>query len=128
GYIGLTVNPIIGAKIQHNIVYASDPSYTPFIQHRIYGQGGEPRLRDCNADYNLYFCAQDPNWAKPHLDTERKFGIELHSESADPQFVDIDHGNFQLKKESIAFKLGIEPIDLKSIGLLPNHPFCHAGP
>ena len=80
GYIGLEVNPVTGAKIQHNIIYASDPSYTPYIQNRTYGRGAEPRLRDCDADYNLYFCPRDPGWAKPHLDAERKFGIEMHSD------------------------------------------------
>jgi hypothetical protein len=46
GYIGLEVNPAKGAKIQHNIVYCSDPTYTPYIQNRTYGQGEEPQLRD----------------------------------------------------------------------------------
>ena len=127
GYIGLEVNPATGAKIQHNIVYSSDPSYTPYIQNRTYGRGEEPRLRDCDADYNLYFCPRDPSWAKPHLDAERKFGIELHSESADPLFVDVEHGDLRLKKDSPAFKLGIEPIAFDKIGLLPNHPFHPAG-
>jgi hypothetical protein len=123
GYIGLEVNPATGAKIQRNIVFSSDPSYTPYVQNRTYGVGAEPRLRDCDVDYNLYFCPRDPSWAKSHLDAERKFGIETHSVSADPLFVDVDQGDLRLKKESPAFKLGIEPIDLKSIGLLPNHPF-----
>ena len=123
GYIGLEVNPVAGAKIQRNIIYCSDPSYTPFIQNRTYGRGGEPRLRDCDADYNLYFCPSDPNWAQPHLEAERKFGIELHSESADPLFVDVDHGDLRLKKESPAFKLGIEAIDFDKIGLLPGQPY-----
>jgi hypothetical protein len=127
GYIGLEVNPATGAKIQHNIVYCSDPSYTPYIQNRTYGRGEEPRLRDCDADYNLYFSPRDPNWAKPHLDAERKFGIEQHSLSADPLFVDVEHGDLRLKKDSPAFKLGIEPIALDRIGLLPNHPYHPAG-
>lgn len=127
GYIGLEVNPVAGSKIKHNIIYASDPSYTPFIQHRTYGRGGEPRLRDCDADYNLYFCPRDLVWASPHLDAERKFGIELHSESADPLFADVKHGDLRLKKGSPAFKLGIQPIAFDKIGLLPNHPFHPVG-
>jgi hypothetical protein len=126
GYIGLEVNPILGAKIQHNIVYCPDPSYTPCVQNRTYGQGGEPRLRDCDVDFNLYYCPNDPNWAKAHFETERKFGIELHSESANPEFVDVDRGDLRLKKDSPALKLGIKPIDMKVMGLLPNHPFYHA--
>jgi hypothetical protein len=123
GYIGLEVNPATGAKIQHNIIYASDPSYSPYIQDRTYGNGEEPRLRDCDADYNLYFCPRDPNWAQSHLDTERTFGIERHSRIADPLFVDVERGDLRLKKDSPVFNLGIKPIALGEIGLLPNHPF-----
>jgi hypothetical protein len=108
-------------------VYSSDPSYTPYVQDRTYGTGPEPRLHDCDVDYNLYFCSRDPSWAQSHLDAERKFGVELHSESADPRFADVEHGNLRLKKDSPAFKLGIEPIAFGKIGLLPNHPFHTAG-
>jgi Right handed beta helix region len=123
GYIGLVVNPVTGSKIQHNIIYSSDPSYTPFIQNRTYGKGGEPRLRDCDADYNLYYCPQNPGWAAPHLDAERKFDIEQHSQEADPLFVDVQRGDLRLQAASPAFALGIEPIDLTNVGLLPDHPF-----
>ena len=75
----------------------------------------------------LYFSPRDPGWAKQHLDAERKFGIEMHSIEADPLFVDVEHGNFRLKKESPAFKLGIEPIAFDKIGLRPHHPFHQAG-
>lgn len=126
GYIGLEVNPVAGSKIQRNIVYALDPSYTPFVQSITYGKGAEPRLQDCDADYNLYFCPSDPTWGKAHLEAEQRFGIEEHSIVANPQFVDVDHGDFRLKKDSLAHKLGIEPIDVAQIGLLPNHPF-HPG-
>src|SRR4051794_6954001 len=125
GYIGLEVNPATGAKIQHNIVYASDPSYTPYIQNRTYGKGADPRLRDCDADFNLYFSPTDPSWPKSHLDEERVFGIDLHSEAADPLFADVEHGDLRLKNDSPAFKLGIQPIALDMVGLLPNHPFHH---
>ena len=122
GYIGLEVNPVTGSKIERNIIYSSDPGYTPFIQHRTYGQGDDPRLRDCDADFNLYFSPQDSNWAAAHLNAERKFGIEAHSLQADPLFVDVAKGDLRLSAESPAHALGIEPIDLKNIGLLPNHP------
>jgi hypothetical protein len=128
GYIGLTVNPVAGAKIQHNIIYSPDPSYAPISQHRFYGQGDEPRLRDCDADYNLYYCPNDPNWAQRHFNTERKFGIETHSLSADPLFVDFKRGDLRLKRDSPAFALGIEAIDIEHIGLRPNHPFRLTSP
>lgn len=123
GYIGLTVNPVTGSKIQRNVVYTLDPSYTPFIQHLTYGRGAEPRLRDCDADHNLYFCPSDPNWAQAHFDAERESGVELHSMAADPQFVDVAQGNLRLQKNSPALKLGFEPIAFDRIGLLSGNPF-----
>jgi hypothetical protein len=123
GYIGLTVNPVTGSKIERNIVFSRDPTYTPFVQHRVYGQGEEPRLRDCHADNNLYFCPDDPNWARSHLVAEREFGIETRSIAADPLFEDVENGDFRWKPSSPALALGIEPIDVAVIGLLPNRPF-----
>lgn len=123
GYIGLTVNPVTGSKIQRNIIYTLDPSYSPFIQHLTYGRGAEPRLRDCDADYNLYFCPSDPDWAQPHFDAERKNGVEIHSVAADPRFVDVAHGNLRLQEKSPALELGFEPIAFEEIGLLPGNPF-----
>jgi len=122
GYIGLEVNPAAGAKIQRNIIYALDPTYTPFVQHRTYGKGDEPRLRDCDADYNLFYCPHDPDWGQQHLEAERKFGIEEHSIVADPQFADVKHGDYRIGGASPAHKMGIEQIDRSKIGLLPSHP------
>ena len=93
-----------------------------FIEKEV-PKGEEPRLRDCDVDYNLYFCSGRRDWALPHLNAERKFGIDRHSVIADPLFVDADRGDFHLRKESPAFALGIEPIELEAIGLSPDHPF-----
>ncbi len=123
GYIGLEVNSVAGSKIERNIIYSPDPGYAPVIQNRTYGQGDEPRLRDCDADFNLYYCPQYQDWAVSHLNEERQYGVELHSLTADPMFVDVERGDLRLRKESPAHALGIEPIDLESIGLLPNNPY-----
>ncbi|MFO0789998.1 MAG: right-handed parallel beta-helix repeat-containing protein [Pirellulales bacterium] len=123
GYIGLEVNPVAGSHIQHNVVYATDPTYTPFIQNRTYGRGAEPLLRECDCDFNLYYSPADANWAQPHFDAERQFGIEQHSVSADPMFVDVEHGDLRFRKDSPAFNVGIEPIAFEKIGLLPEHPY-----
>jgi len=82
-----------------------------------------PKLRDTKADYNLYFCTKDPKWGVKHLKEQRPFGIEKHSISADPLFVDIDHGNFRFRPGSPALKLGIaQPVSLEKIG--PQKPYC----
>ncbi len=44
-------------------------------------------------------------------------GADVHSVVADPLFVDPEHGDFTLKPESPALKLGFKPIPLGEIGL-----------
>jgi hypothetical protein len=97
GYIGLVVNPVTGSVIQRNILYTLRSDYTPYIQDRLYGAGGEPRLQDCDADYNLYFCPGDPTWGEDHLKREREFGIEENSLCADPLFRDLEAGDLRLR-------------------------------
>jgi len=43
-------------------------------------------------------------------------GADTHSVVADPLFVDAEHGDFTLKAESPALKLGFEPIPFQEIG------------
>ncbi len=47
-------------------------------------------------------------------------GYEAHSIIADPLFVDAAQGDFRLKPESPAFKLGFKPIPTDRIGLYPS--------
>jgi hypothetical protein len=122
-YIGLIVNPVTGSRIERNILVSRRKDYPIYTQKLVYGTGGEPRLRDCQADYNLYYCTEDPAWAKKHLQTEQAFGVERHSISADPLFVNLEKGDLRLQPESPAWKLGFQKIDLTSIGLRPGHPY-----
>ena len=48
-------------------------------------------------------------------------GADAHSVVADPLFVDPQHGNFTLKPESPALKLGFEPIPFDKIGPYRDH-------
>lgn len=47
-------------------------------------------------------------------------GADTHSVVADPLFVDPEHGDFTLKPDSPALKLGFEPIPLGEIGPYPD--------
>ena len=47
-------------------------------------------------------------------------GADVHSVVADPLFVDATHGDFHLKADSPALKLGFEPIPLEKIGPYPS--------
>jgi hypothetical protein len=123
GYIGLEVNPVTGSRINRNIVVSRRKDYPALLQDRRYGTGGEPLLRECQADYNLYYCMEDPAWGRKHLEKEKPFGVETHSVSADPLFVNFEKGDLRLKPQSPALKLGFQPIEISEIGLRPRHPY-----
>jgi hypothetical protein len=115
GYIVLPYGPVKGSVIQRNIFYSRAAGQK--LLHE--GGRGDSRslLRDCQADYNLYFNAADPNWGRRHLDAQHHFGIERRSIAADPLFVNVAAGDLRLKEDSPATALGFEPIDLTSMGL-----------
>ncbi|MSU25259.1 MAG: right-handed parallel beta-helix repeat-containing protein [Opitutus sp.] len=121
--LGLEVSSVTGSRIERNIVFAPRADFPVYTQDRRYGTGREPRLRDCQADYNLYFCAEDPAWGRRHLATEQPLGVETHSLAVDPLFVSRETGDYRLQPDSPALKLGFRPIDLSQIGLWPNHPY-----
>ena len=116
GYIVLPYGPVKGSVIQRNIFYSRTPGQN--LLHE--GRRGDSRslLRDCKADYNLYFNTADADWGRKHLDAQHQFDIEQHSVSADPLFVDLDAGDLRLMEDSPALKLDFEPIDLTDVGLL----------
>ena len=47
----------------------------------------------------------------------RKRGLDEHSITADPLFVDLANDDYSLKPESPAFKVGFKPIDLSRVGI-----------
>ena len=80
---------------------------------------------DIIMDYNLYFDASGrpirflsytfEEWKK-----KTRWEMDKHSIIADPLFVNPDNGDFTLKPESPAFKLGFKPIDLSGVGPRPR--------
>jgi hypothetical protein len=71
-------------------------------------------------DRNLYF---NPSKSLSEIDFNgkswaewQKAGKDIHSQYADPMFVDAAHFNFTLKPGSPAFKLGFNAIDMSSVG------------
>ena len=56
----------------------------------------------------------------------QQMGFDSHSIVADPLFVDFENGDYRLKSDSPAFKLGFKQIDVSRIGLFrPENDFCH---
>jgi len=57
---------------------------------------------------------------KISLSEWQALGYDIHSHFGDPLFVDSSKGDYRVRPESPALKLGFRNFDLKSIGLLPN--------
>ena len=99
-----------------------------------------PWLKEC--DYNLGFCdsgsytvglkprgAEKPvlpketrEYSSLSLEEFRKNGFGKHSVFADPLFVDPAKGDYHLKADSPAKKLGFEDLPLDEFGLTPDFP------
>ena len=103
-------------KIQRNIFYESKDTINYYrISYR--ASEGISKPEDCNADKNIFYCAQNIDVAKNYVESKRKDGIEINSLIEDPLFVDIENQNFRLKSNSPAFKLGFKQIEMSNIGL-----------
>jgi hypothetical protein len=115
GYLVFPYGSVEGSLIERNIFYAREKGQKLLYENRG-GRRPASLLRECRADYNLYYCEADPEWGDRHLREQRAFGVEEHSVAADPLFVDPDHGDLRLKDGSPALKLGFEPIDITNVG------------
>jgi Right handed beta helix region len=130
GYISIPNStwPIEGARIMHNIIWSSRADYWPIVEHKSFSTGAGDRLKDTRTDFNLFWCPADPQWGQRHINEQRRHGVELHSLSADPMFVDKERGDLRLRPESPARALGIRTWDISTAGLLKGHPYHRAVP
>ena len=55
---------------------------------------------------------------KAMLEKQQNDGVDAHSQSVDPLFVDPENGDFRFRPGSPALKMGIAPVDLSKVGLL----------
>jgi len=118
GYIVFPYGDVSGSLIERNVFYSTRKGQLLYGEGHAKGALEAPRLHHTEANCNLYFCTEDPAWAEKHIQEERKHGIEKHSLSADPLFVDLEEEDFSLSPDSPAFKLGIQaPIDIKDVGV-----------
>ena len=130
GYISIPDStwPIEGARIMHNIIWSPRADYWPIVEHKSFSTGAGDRLKDTKTDFNLFWCPANPRWGQRHIDEQRRHGVELHSLSADPMFVDVERNDLRLQPESPARALGIRTWDISTAGLLKGHPYHHAVP
>jgi hypothetical protein len=123
GAISIEGIPVDGAMIQRNVVWASKPGLRPFFAKNTIGPPEpDPRLGDTRTDFNLYWHTTDAKWAEPHFSVARAEGAEQHSLFADPLLVDPDQGDCRFRPGSPAAKLGIQPVDLRRVGLRKSPP------
>ena len=116
-YFSLMEGPMTGAAIKRNILYHPGKNAT-FYDQGSTSRGRKPALaRDADTDYNLYYCAGNPELSQAVLGKMQRDGVDAHSLAADPLFVDPAGGDFRLKPDSPALKLGFVPIDLSKVGL-----------
>lgn len=74
-------------------------------------------------DGNIYFCAEAPSLEPAEVLVElRKRGYEKKGAYAAPLFVDWENGDFRLRPDSPALKMGVKSIDLRDVGLTENSP------
>ena len=116
GMISLEAVPVEGSIIQQNILVATKPGLRPFYLKNLTGPP-DPRLGETKMDFNLYWNTTDPKWADAHLAAGRLEGVEQNSGLGEPLFRDPEKGDFRFKAGSPALKLGIEPVDLRKVGL-----------
>jgi hypothetical protein len=75
------------------------------------------RAKDAHTDYNIYYCAANSKLGKTMLKKQQADGVDTHSLAVDPLFVDPENGDFRLKPNSPALKLGFVPFDMSKVGL-----------
>jgi hypothetical protein len=116
-YILLRRGPVAGATIQRNLLYHTGG--LPAFYDEGFSRWAPAYARECDTDYNLYYCAEDPAGAAAFLAAKREEGIDAHSVAVDPRFADPERGDFTLRPESPAFALGFQPLDLSRVGPRP---------
>ncbi|MCC9654566.1 right-handed parallel beta-helix repeat-containing protein [Rhodopirellula sp. JC737] len=124
-YLSLREGPMNEAVVKRNIFYSAGRE-TTFIDELPPGNRRQSedrrgralaRAKDADTDHNIYFCVGNLELGKQMLEKQQRDGIDTHSLAVDPLFVDPANGDFRLRPDSPALKLGFVPIDLSKIGL-----------
>jgi Right handed beta helix region len=103
-----------GNVFRRNIVYFRNPEAALL---RVRSPNG---VQEC--DYNLYFHdgsnqLKVAGVAEDSYERWKEMGFDAHSVVADPLFVNLREGDYRLRPESPAVRLGFQPIPVGRIGL-----------
>ena len=125
-YLALREGPMTGATIKNNILYSSSATCT-FIDELGPGRGRTSEDRrgralasstQAETDHNIYYCVENRKLGRQMLKKQRQGGVDGHSQAIDPMFVDPENGDFRLKPDSPALKMGFVPFDVSKAGLI----------
>lgn len=128
GLLSLETGPLNGSVIRRNILLTSDPSHTFVGEIRIHGEGRKARQCDTDSDENIYWCMSSPEVGKKRVDELQSLGVDGNSRSCDPGFVDAANGDFTLKDDAVALKLGFQPLPLEAMFAPATTVPCFAVP
>ncbi|MGA3334226.1 MAG: right-handed parallel beta-helix repeat-containing protein [Terracidiphilus sp.] len=103
-----------GSVIERNIFYSPNG---PAVFYT-YLNGQPQQLATSKVEHNLYYAAGVEEKSTPKfLQDLQALGVARTDAYADPLFANLKEGDFRLKPDSPALKMGIKQIDLKGIGL-----------
>jgi hypothetical protein len=104
--------------IERNIFYSSNGAAV-FYTFAV----GPQQVAKSRIEHNLYYCRNVEESPTPKfLQTLREQGVSNSDVYAHLMFVALKPGDFRLKPESPALKMGIKQIDLKDVGLTKEFP------
>ena len=109
---------IDGTVLERNIFYSPNGAAV-FYTFAV----GPQQVAKSKIEHNLYYCAGVEETSTPKfLQTLRAQGVSATDVYADPMFVALQPGDFRLRPDSPALKMGIKQIDLKGVGLTKSFP------
>ena len=109
---------IDGTVLERNIFYSPNGAAV-FYTFAV----GPQQVAKSKIEHNMYYCAGVEETSTPKfLQTLRAQGVSATDVYADPMFVALQPGDFRLRPDSPALKMGIKQIDLKGVGLTKSFP------
>ena len=114
--------PYTSCNIQNNILYKVASHNTFYRQGMVNGKLTELKIEECNIDNNLYYDVNLKDKGQSAIEYYRTRGADKKSIVDDPMFRNIKKGDFRLKENSPAYKIGFRDIDITRIGLSNEFP------
>ena len=126
-YLWIGQRDVTGIRIEKNILF-HPKGKQEFYELSRYAPGEDiyehlSSMRSGNIDGNIYFKADDHDGYPATVEKLRAIGYEQNGAAIDPMFEDWEHGDFRLKSDSPALKMGIKSIDVRKAGLTEDFPW-----